>query len=208
MMSASGPSSGSSSRTPRISIWLNHLCCSGCLSDLRSALAEVPWAGEVRLADGDLPERAEADTGLVTAPRFDNRVDIEVTRFDQVDFVVLESAVRRAGFAVERMEIAGLRHYAVEADLPHLCCHLCTVAATEGAAMLKTLRTTGRFTWLDSVVIHKPKKRLIAYVRFNRSADITELTDALEHLGFAPSALRLSVEVPGLHTTSGAAQKR
>lgn len=197
VISPSTPPRGTSSDAPRISLWLNHLCCSGCLSDLRSALVGFPWVAAVTLAEDGLPDRSAADAGAARPKAFNNRVDITLRRIDTVDFVTLESAVRRAGFAVERMEISGLHHYAVEADLPHFCCNLCSIAASEGTEMLKTLRATGRFTWLDSVVVNKTKKRLTAYVRYDRNADITELGDALDHLGFAPASLRLSVEVPG-----------
>ncbi|MGZ8849022.1 MAG: hypothetical protein ACXW3E_01780 [Thermoanaerobaculia bacterium] len=183
--------------TPRVSLWFSHLCCSGCLNDLRSALVGLPWVGVVHLAEGNLPERSAADAGLLRPQGFTNRLDIEVGRLDAVDFVALESAVRRAGFAIERMEIGGLQHYGVEADLPHFCCRLCSVAATEQTEIVKTLRASGRFKWLDSVVINKPKKRLIVYAHYGQSANITELEEALDHLGFAPSSLRLFVETPG-----------
>ena len=58
----------------------------------------------------------------------------------------------------------------------------------------KVLRASGRFRWLDSVVVHKPQKRVIAYARYGHTADVTELQNALAKAGFAASAIRLNAE--------------
>lgn len=184
---------GQSSR-PRVTLSLNHLCCTGCLSDLRAALARMPWAGTVRLAKENVPTRSEADAGREPPGGFANRVEIDITRLEGVDFMALESAVRRAGFAIQWIEVSGLSHYHLEADLPHFCCRVCSLAAAQQTAMVKTLRATGRFKWLDSISVLKPRKRLIAYARYGQSANVSEFEEAIERMGFAPSAIRLSIE--------------
>lgn len=181
-------------RQPRVTLWMNHLCCSGCLNDLRAALGGMSWVGTISLSGGDVPSRSDADAGRVSPSGSRNRVEIDVTRIESVDFVALNAAARRAGFALDRMEISGIGHYHFEVDLPHFCCGACSLAATQEADRLKALRGTGRLQWLDSVTIMKPRKRMIVYARYGQVANVTELADALDWIGFAPSAIRLSVE--------------
>ncbi len=179
---------------PRVTLSFQHLCCTGCLSDLRSALGGFAWVGAIRLNARGVPTRAEADAAQVRPGSIANQLEIDVARIESVDFIEMESALRRAGFAVGRMEISGVAHYRLEADLPHLCCRLCSLAANQQGEMVKTLRSGGQFRWLDSITIVQPKKKLIAYARYGQTANVSELENALESMGFAPSAIRLSVE--------------
>jgi hypothetical protein len=190
----STPAAVATEEKPRVTLSLNHVCCSGCLDDLRVALAGLSWIRNVRLSDGRVPAKSEVEAGLISDTGSAHRVEIEVARVEGLDFVVLKSAVRRAGFAVERMEVSGVPHYHFEVDLPHFCCRVCSLAATKETDSVRILRGSGRFQWLDSITVNKPRKRLIAYARYGQTANVSELEEALDWMGFAPSSIRLSVE--------------
>jgi len=88
-----------------------------------------------------------------------DRMEIEIVRLNGVDFVALEAAVRRAGFAVAHVEVGGIPHYHLEADLPHFCCRVCSLAAERESVLARTLRGSGRFRWVESLSVQKPRKR-------------------------------------------------
>jgi hypothetical protein len=177
---------------PHVSMWFNHLCCSGCLSGVEAALATVPGLGkpEIQL-DERLLSPSEADQ--ITQPEriYSSRVDVDVTDVASLDFVALDEALRRAGLPPEHMEWSGMLHFRLEAKLPHVCCSLCARSLSEGMDVAKALRGVGHFSWLDSVSVNKEKKTITAHARLDATVDAIELLLALNHLGFAPSSLRV-----------------
>src|SRR5207244_2634885 len=45
-------------KAPHVSLWMNHMCCSGCLDEVRAALKTLPWVETVDTAkDKSLPEQ-------------------------------------------------------------------------------------------------------------------------------------------------------
>ncbi|HLJ73032.1 MAG TPA: hypothetical protein VKU62_00505 [Thermoanaerobaculia bacterium] len=78
-----------------------------------------------------------------------------------------------AGF---RVEVSGGAHYHLIADLVH--------APSKPLAL--------HFPWLDSVAVNQ--NQLIAYVRYNETADVSEFADALAQNGVAVSMIRVDAQ--------------
>lgn len=155
---------------PQVSLLLNRVCCTNCVDGLKATVAKFPWAGAMRF-DSD-------------------RLDIDVSRVNAVDFVPLANAVHDAGFAIDRIEVSGLSHYRLEATLPRMC----TFDASEQARLTVALRSEEGAHWIDSLVISKPQSRLTVYARYGDTANVTWLSDSLESFGYVPSMIRLSAE--------------
>lgn len=179
---------------PQIVLWMNHMCCSGCLEDLELALKGLGWIGKVSVnldknESGALPDKDGA-SGLKSG-QYGHRVDLEVTNVATIDFVALERAVRDMGLAPERIEFGGVSHYRIEAKLKHVCCQACARAIDEGMQMASNLRAAGPFKWLDSAKVSKEHKSITVYPKYDSTVDVTEFLQALTHMGFAPEALRV-----------------
>jgi hypothetical protein len=180
---------------PTITLWVNHLCCSGCLDDLRAALQPLTWADKVELDKDALAQRA-ANQREQALNDFSNRVRIEIKAEDiaRVDFVALDRAVRDAGLVAEHIQFGGIPHMRLEAHVPHLCCNLCKVAVEEGVKIARQPGAGNDFKWLDSINVDRPQKTVTAYTRYDSIVDVGEFIAALNHLGFAPAALTVSRE--------------
>jgi hypothetical protein len=178
---------------PTIILKMNHLCCSGCLDDLRAALQPLTWADKVELdksaqVAGNQREQALKD--------FSNCVRIEIRTGDiaRMDFMALDRALRDAGFVAERIEFSGLPHMRLEAHLTHLCCNLCEVAVEQGVKTAIQPGAGGTFKWLDTINVDRPQKTVMASAHYDCIVDVGEFIAALNHLGFAPATLVVSRE--------------
>jgi len=180
---------------PTITLWMNHLCCSGCLDDLRAALRPLTWVDKVELDKDTLARRATNGRDQ-TLNDFSNPVQIEIKAVNlaQVDFVALERNVRNAGLFAEHIEFGGIPHARLDAYVPHLCCNLCKAAIAEGVQITKQLGAGNDFKWLDSIDVNSPRKTVTAYARYDSSVDVGEFIAALNHLGLAPASLTVSGE--------------
>ena len=179
--------------SPTISLWVNHLCCSGCLDDLRVALQPLTWVDKVELDKETLARRATNGRDQALND-FSNRVRIQIKaeNLAQVDFVALDRAVRNAGLFAEHIEFGGIPHARLDAYVPHLCCNLCKTAIAEGVKITKQPAGGNDFKWLDSIDVNSPRKTVTAYTRYDSSADVGEFIAALNHLGLAPATLTVS----------------
>jgi hypothetical protein len=196
---AKAPAAASNITKPTVRIWMNHLCCSGCLGDVRKALGTVHGLGAVTVLE-EVEAREQADTDPKPAgavPSYANKVDVTVDDIALVDFMAIDRALRDEGLTAEHMEFGGVSHFRLEAELKHICCGLCTTGIDQGMQIAKSLRGTGQFAWLDSVSVNKTEHRLVAYARFDKTVDVLELIVALNHLGFAPSSLNVRADQEG-----------
>jgi hypothetical protein len=178
---------------PTIILRVNHLCCSGCLDDLREALQRLTWADKVELDKSALARGAGNQQALND---FSNRVWIEIKAEDiaRMDFMALDRALRDAGFVAEHIEFGGIPHMRLEAHVTHLCCNLCKVGVEEGIK-IATQPVAGRdFKWLESINVDRPQKTVTAHTRYDSIVDVGEFIAALNHLGFAPAAITVSRE--------------
>jgi len=180
---------------PHLSVWMNHLCCSGCFDDAQEALAGLPGLGRATLGESrELPTPERSDPKAVSDNSAANRLEVDVTDIKLVEFVALGRAVENTGLAAERVEFGGVQHFRIEAELKHLCCQTCVRGLELGLTIAQSLRATGRFGWIDSVTVNKERHILIAHARYDKVVDVQELIGALHHIGFAPTAVRILID--------------
>ena len=182
----------------RLTLWMNHLCCTGCLSDLRQALAGVPG---IDLADAADPKplltQAEANMEGTSLPDYGNAVELPISDLEKLDLLAVDRALRDKGFVAGRMELSGVEHFRLEALLQHLCCGMCDRSIQQRIAFLKAKGSAGQLKWLDSVTVDHEKKTVAAHARFlepGKTVDVVEFLSGLNYLGYEPSSLRIVVE--------------
>lgn len=203
-------SHGGSGTGARLILWMNHLCCTGCLSDIRQALAGIEG---VDLANASGPNQllTQEQANLQSAPLADygNAVQLPITDLDKLDLVGIDRALRDKGFVAGRMELAGVEHFRLEAVLDHLCCGMCDRAVHERFAFLKSKGLGGHFKWLDSVDVDHEKKTVIAYARFlepGKTLDVAEFLSGLNYLGYEPRSMRVVLGEHQQHPIENAPQ--
>jgi hypothetical protein len=178
---------------PTIIFKMNHLCCSGCLDDLRTALQPLTWADKVDLDKGP---RVAGNQREQTLDDFSNRIRIEIKTEDvaRIDFMALDRAMRDAGFVADHIEFSGVPHIRMEARITHLCCNLCEVAVEKGIKVATQPGAGSTFKWLDTINVDRPQKTVTAYPHYDTIVDVSEFIAALNQLGFAPATLMVSRE--------------
>ena len=185
--SSTRPTVVSEGDTPRVRLSMPHLCCTGCLDEIRAALKPLTWLAPARLAaDPPAIENVEATPVDITSA---HEVEFDILDLAKADFVTLDRALRDTGLVPDRMEVFGMGHFRLEVELPHLCCTVCSRAADEQLERLLRKETQGR--WLDSMSMNHVKKTVLIYARLNSVVDVVELTTALAHAGFAAHSIRI-----------------
>jgi copper chaperone CopZ len=177
-----------------VDLWMSHLCCTGCLGDIRAALAGVPGLGTPTVVGKELISQIDADVSASEVNQYANMARVPVTDLAKVDFVAIDAALRAKGLIASRMEFGGLDHFRIEAELNHLCCGVCEKATYEGLNYLKARGLGGQLKWLDSVNVDKLKKKVIAHARYlesGKTIDVGEFISALGYVGFAPLSVRI-----------------
>jgi hypothetical protein len=177
-----------------LALWVNHLCCSGCLGDVRAALATLPWLepGAVRLRDTTLHNSQDAEVSW-SVGNAGGWVDIPQMDLARIDFVALDRALREKGLVPSRMEFGGAAHFRLEAQVAHMCCAACEDAARRTVSLSRAL-SAGRLLWVDSVTTDRARHRVVVYARYlepGKTVDVAELMAAFEQVGFVPSSLRV-----------------
>src|SRR5260370_14186982 len=146
-------------RGPRLTLWINHLCCSDCLNDARKALAAVPGIDAANASGPkQLLTRAQADQSTASLPEYGNSIELVVSDAEKLDFVALDKALRDKGLVAGRMELTGIEHFQLAAKVEHLCCGLCERSAHDPIPFLKARGQSGQLSWLDSVVVNRDAK--------------------------------------------------
>jgi copper chaperone CopZ len=194
-----GAAPAASAEGVHVDLWMSHLCCTGCLSDIREALAEVPGLGTPTVVGKGLITQAEADTAASEVDQYANTVTVPVTDLAKLDFVAIDNALKAKGLIARRMEFGGVDHFRLEAGLHHLCCGLCEKATYEGMTFLRARGLGGQFKWLDSVSVDKMKKKVVAHARYlepGKTIDVGEFITGLGYVGFAPDSVRILLGDP------------
>jgi hypothetical protein len=189
--------SESAEKGTRLTLWINHLCCSDCLHDARQALAALPG---IDAASAKGPEqlltREQADQSTAGLPQYGNSISLTVSDLDKVDFVALDKALRDQGLVAGRMELSGIAHFRLAAKVEHLCCGMCARSTQERVGFLKARAQSGQLRWLDSVSVDAKAKTIIAdarYLQTGKSVDVTEFLGALNDIGYAPQSVQVLV---------------
>lgn len=179
-----------------LSLRINHLCCTGCLDDVKSALAELPWLKDAPMTvrEGNLRTQEQAD---VAGPAGDygGWLDIAVAHLGQIDFVAIDHALRAKGLLASQMQFGGVRHFRLEAMVRHMCCGMCK-DATERMLELGKLKQAGRLRWLDSVTAERATGKLVIHARYlepDERIDATELLAAMDEIGLPPFTVKVVV---------------
>ncbi len=180
---------------PVIKLWMNHMCCTGCLSDVTKALEKIP---NIKVRAKDLESQEAADMEATDKPKdYGNEVVLDVVDLKTIDFMAIDHALRDAGLTADRMELSGPRHFRLNAELKHICCGLCATGVRDGLEITRGLKSQGHFKWLDSFVVDKQKKLVVAHARYDAAADVNELIIALNHVGFQPTSVFAVVDAEG-----------
>lgn len=207
-LNVTGPAAAHVSN-PQIRLWMNQLCTTANLNDLEAAIKPVSWVAPTMNTEKPVPSAAlldaEPDAGT---PNCSNWLDLNVTNVQSIDFVQLDRALRAAGFAADRMEIGGISHYRVQADLPQLHGKTAVRALVDGLALALNFRSKGQFVWLDSSSVDADKKQVTMFMRLDTSVDAVELLAGLNKLGYAPSAARLLLGDNDGNSTAASATAR
>jgi hypothetical protein len=186
LLAPPGASSTAGGGAPVITLYMNHLCCSGCLSDVTAALASFKG---IAVKTPSVESQDEANARETPGTYFGKEIELEVADLRYVDFMQVDRALRDAGLVATRMELRGPRHYRLEATLSHVCCKACALGAKEGLELTRGLKSQGRFKWLDSFDVQKEKRLVVANARYDAVADVGEFLGALNHAGFQPSSI-------------------
>jgi hypothetical protein len=174
-----------------LSLWVNHLCCTGCLADVRQALAELPWVDPEQIRPRkQVISREHAE---VAGPQgeYGGWVDVGVSDIGGVDFVAVDQALRARGMVASRIEFAGPEHYRLEAKVHHLCCGMCREAG-EGMTTLERART--RLRWVDSVTADRAAHTITVHARYQSAGEVVDVADllgAFDEVGLPPFSLRV-----------------
>ena len=186
-----------------LSLWVNHLCCTGCLADVREALADLPWIDRKQIrARKQVISREHAE---MAGPQseYGGWVDVGVSAIKGVDFVAIDRALRERGMVASRMEFAGPQHYRLEAKVHHLCCGMCQDAG-ERVTTLERART--RLRWVDSVTADRATHTVTVHARFQspgEAVDVADLLGAFDEVGLPPLSLRVLADAEPTTVPSG-----
>ena len=189
----------------RLTLWMNHLCCLGCLDDVQHALTGISGI-DLAKATGpkQLLTQAEANSQGASLPDYGNAVELPISDLGKLDVVAIDRALRDKGLVAGRMELSGVEHFRLEAVLEHLCCGMCDRSIPERIAFLKAKGSAGQFRWLDSVSVDHEKKTVAAHARFlelGKTVDVGEFLSGLNYLGYEPSSVRIVSQEKMQHPT-------
>lgn len=189
--------SASAEKGAHLTLWINHLCCSSCLDDVRQALASVPGIDATHASGPkELLTHDQADKATTSLPDYENSVELPIADLEKLDWMALDKALRDKGLVAGRMELGGVEHFRVEAKLDHLCCGMCDRATHERIAFLKARGQGGQLNWLDSVSVDRDQKTIVAYARFlqpGKTVDVADFLGALNNVGYAPRSVQVLV---------------
>jgi copper chaperone CopZ len=192
----------SAEKGAHLTLWMNHLCCSSCLDEVRQALVPVPGIDASHVTGAkQLLTHDQADKSTASLPDYGNAVQIPVTDLEKLDLVAIDKTLRDKGMVAARMELGGIEHFRLEAKVDHLCCGMCERASHERIAFLKTRGQGGQLSWLDSVSVDRDGKTIVAYARFlqpGKTVDVADFLGALNDVGYAPRSVQVLVHE---HTT-------
>jgi hypothetical protein len=174
-----------------LSLWVNHLCCTGCLADVRQALAELPWIDPRQILPRKRVISREHADRAGPQSEYGGWVDVGVSAIKGVDFVAIDRALRERGVVASRMEFAGPPHYRLEAKVHHMCCGMCRDA---GERMTTLERARTRLRWVDSVTADRAAHTVTVHARYQspgEAVDVADLLGAFDEVGLPPLSLRV-----------------
>ena len=176
----------------RLTLWMNHLCCTACLDNVRQALAGMEALDMANAVTPQLMTQEQANQTKKPLPDYGNKIEVPIKDIQKLDFVAVDRALRDHGMVAGRMELSGVEHFSLEAKLDHFCCGMCERATTDKFDFMKAKGASGNFKWLDSVNVDHESKTIIAYARYlqpGKTLDVGEFITGLNDIGFAPHSV-------------------
>jgi len=173
-----------------LSVWINHLCCVSCFSEVRAALATIPWIDPQNIRSRSNLERTEAQAAGAASDD-GGWVDVGMTEVKSVDFVEIDRVLREKGVLASRIEFGGPQHFRMEARVR--CCGKCQEALDRMMTLDRT-RATARLRWVDSMTVDHAGQRLTVHARYQDSGaviDVADLLGALDEAGLPAFSLHV-----------------
>jgi hypothetical protein len=206
---AADPVATAATRTNGLALWINHLCCTGCMGDVRSALAGLPWVDPEQIrAREHVISREQADEHPTPQSDYGGWVDVGVTSVAAIDFVEIDRALREKGMVASRMEFSGPQHFRLEAKVHHLCCGMCR-DATDRIPTLDRARM--RLRWVDSVTSDRASQKVTVHARYQEAGapiDVADLLGALDEVGLPAMSLHILADAEPRPMTPGGSAGR
>jgi hypothetical protein len=175
-----------------LSLWINHLCCTGCLGEVRDALATVPWIDANQIHPRrNVVSREQADEHPTPQSDYGGWVDVGVTNIKEIDFVEIDRVLRQKGMVASRIEFSGPEHFRLEAKVRHLCCGMCK-DATDRIPTLDPARL--RLRWVDSITSDRAQHSVTVHARYQEAGgaiDVADLLGAFDEVGLPPFSLKV-----------------
>jgi hypothetical protein len=166
---------------PQVTMWMNHVGCSGGLEDVLQAITTLAWLGEPEVV-----EDASKPCG--------RGLRVNVGDVAKADFVELRNTLRSVGVVPAEVAFGGVPHFALSAKVSQLMnCPPCVQAAREAMSPKKDPKMGSTFMWLDSARVSEEEQTITAYVRYGYGADIRELIWTLDQAGLPPSSIRIMI---------------
>jgi hypothetical protein len=166
---------------PQVTMWMNHVGCSGGLAHALQAISTLPWLSEPQVVED------------VSKP-CGRGLRVNVLDVAKADFMELRHTLRNVGVVPAEVESGGIPHFALRATVSQLMgCVPCVQAAREAMAPKKDPKMGSTFKWLDSAKVGEEEQTITAYVRYGYGADVGELIRTLDQAGFSPSSVRIMV---------------
>jgi len=180
---------------PQIRLWVNMMCCSGCFSDVDGAFKSLPWAAKPKVVQQEkLLTQEEANRARARSSYGSGiRVEVLDNKVELVDFVQLVQALRSHGMVPGEIELGGLPHFSLKAEVGHMCCSLCQNGAKDEVVPKALANAVTTLPWMDSMGVSREGKSITAHVRFGYAADVAEFMRTLDKAGFAATSIRVLV---------------
>jgi hypothetical protein len=189
---AAEPTRAAAARQAGLAIWVNHLCCTGCLGEVRDALVAIPWVDPDQIHPREqVISREQADEHPTPQSDYGGWVDVGVTSVSAIDFVEIDRALRDHGMVASRIEFGGPEHFRLEAKVRHLCCGMCR-DATDRIPTLDRART--RLRWVDSVTSDRAGQKVTVHARYQGPSDridVADLLGAMDEVGLPAMSLHV-----------------
>jgi hypothetical protein len=175
-----------------LSLWINHLCCTGCLGEVRDALASVPWIDAKQIQPRrNVISREQADEHPSPQSDYGGWVDVGVTNIAAIDFVEIDHILREKSMVASRIEFRGPEHFRLQAKVRHICCGMCK-DATDRIPTLDRARLGLR--WVDSITTDRATHSVTVHARYQGAGDAIDVADllgAFDEVGLPPSSLKV-----------------
>ncbi|PYQ51211.1 MAG: hypothetical protein DMF78_13805 [Acidobacteria bacterium] len=196
-------------RPSGLALWVNHLCCTGCLGEVRDALARIPWVDAHQIRAREAVRTREQAESAGPAGDYGGWIDVGLTDVTKVDFVEIDRALRDRGMVASRMEFGGPQHFRLEARVRHMCCGMCKDALSRISTLERA--RLGRLRWVDSVTADRAGQKVIVHARYQdpgQAVDVADLLGAFDEVGLPALSLHVLADAEPQPRVPGASVGR